>query len=144
MYRVLRPGGTIIAVEPVEESTLFSSSDDAFCHKATDFVNTYQEMAALAGMDFNLGLRLPSLLAQTGWRSILAEGFLHVLHSSPHQGQPPQSESSEQLLVWKRKLQQVVKLAGKPSDATDLPIFDLSFPGDLLTTFTLIIGTGRK
>lgn len=144
MWRVARPGARIVVVEPVEAATLFSSSDVAFCRAASEFVGSFLELAALAGLDFSLGLRLPELLAQTGWEPTSVDGFLHTFWAPPNPHQAAQPDADGPFAAWKRKLRQAARLAGKPHAEVDLPVFTMSIPSDLLTTFSLIIATGRR
>jgi len=134
MYRVARPSARIVVTEPVESSAVLYSADADFCQKAAAYIDTYVGLAALGGMDFNLSLRLPSLLIQAGWRSLTTEGFMHTFWKPPEQRQVAQTNSSKQLTTWKQKLLQVA----------ELPIFESVLPDDLLTTFSVIIATGER
>jgi len=142
MARVSRNDALLVAIEPVEQATLFSSVDIDFCQQAQTFVDMYQRLATQAGFDFNLGMSLPGLLAQTDWQPFSINGFLHAFWTPPEL-RTASGNGFEQMVTWRQKLQEVASLAGQEVDC-DLPIFSMALPSDLLTTSLVMIAIGKK
>jgi hypothetical protein len=144
MRRVARVGGRVIAAEPLEGAIVFSSADEDYCAAAHTFTDTYQQLALRAGMDFNLGARMPVLLSQSARHPLDVTGFVHASWTPLDQRGRATGRGDEASVAWRRKTAQLARLAGESEQAFDLDVFHMTPPDDLLTTFSLVLAVGER
>jgi SAM-dependent methyltransferase len=133
LKRVARPGGRILAIEPIESASIFASSDSEFVTGAEEFISKYLEYTSLCGFDFDLGIRLPDYLTKTGWQVEDTVNFLHA-----NCGKIDQNS----LKIWHDKLQLAKQYAEKPLGDTDLSLFKTTRSGNALTALSVMIVSG--
>jgi len=78
MYRVLKRGGQLVAIEPASVQSFYDPEDQRYTRLSEILNQSFRNGWKTVGADQDIGLRLPSLFLKVGLKEIAAEGIVEV------------------------------------------------------------------